>query len=177
MKARLRSFLNGFDFDLFDDDTLIGQMTWPFLAQAKNAKVRFIDNNTEGCIAVTLQGKPFLITFEHMRRGWTNDIRYEIVAKDLPGKPLAQTDVTHPPGWRSRPLVRQNLPFPMLMGSRRTLFQIHHALTLPDGTHVGSLGEPKRLSLLRTLDLTLHPGTDLPLPAQALLLYLAIQNA
>lgn len=177
MQAKQRSILNGFAFDLLEGGQTIGTIDWPNVAQAKNARLRFHSNDTDGAISVTLQGKPLLITFEHLRRGWTNDIRYEIVSKDSPGKPLAQTDVTHPPGWRSRPLVRQNLPFPMLMVSRRTLFQIHHALTLPDGTPVGSLGEPKRLSLVRTLDLTLQPGTDLPLPAQALLLYLAIQNA
>lgn len=177
MQAKQRSIFNGFAFDLVENGETIGAINWPNVAQAKNARLQFHKDFVDGSIAVALEGRDHLITFEHLRRGWTNDIRYEIVAKSHPAHALAQVDVTHPPGWRSRPFVTQNLPHPLHMASKRTLLRIQHTLALPDGTPVGTLKEPSRLSLARHLVVTLKPGYTLPLTAQALLLFLAINNA
>jgi len=79
--VKQRSLLSGSSYDVFDaSGSLVGEVVWPMLAQARNARLKWHGGNSEdGEIQLRYLGERGRVAWECTRRGFTNDIRFLLV--------------------------------------------------------------------------------------------------
>lgn len=76
--VRQRSMLSRFTFDAYDPhDSLVAAVSWPNVAQARNARVQWHDASSRaGEVAIRAGGSTWRIGHEYLSRGFNNDVRY-----------------------------------------------------------------------------------------------------
>ncbi|WP_310566026.1 hypothetical protein [Hydrogenophaga sp.] len=171
--AQQRSALSGFTYDLAAaDGTVIGELCFPDWAQARNARLK---NPAPGLlrssIDLRLSGTAYRIEFEYTRRGWTNDIRFELM---LDGERLASADAVVPKGGFRRATLRITEPFRGELVRRSGFFKTRFELQR-GGQALGLVHEPDAFTTRRRLCAELAP--DIRPELQAFLLFLVINLA
>jgi hypothetical protein len=151
---RQKSMWNGFAWEVMSSTgEVLGHLDFAFFAQAKNARVKlYPDNSRRGDISLTLKQKTYRIRFEHLRRGWTNDVAYTLV--DETEEELARIDVLFTNERRlPRLLIRK--PFEGEIGITKTMLKKRFVIDGDLGMEIGSVFEPRAFALRRQLDVSL----------------------
>jgi hypothetical protein len=157
LHVRQRSASHGFAYDVRDDaGTVVGHLDWPWLAQARNARLKWHgDDARPGEIRVRVDGAEAHVGWTHLRRGTTNDVRFELTGPD---GPRAVLDVLVRPRQRRHALeVRAPFAGAMLrdgrIGRARYLVQ--------DGERtIGVVEEPRLFTWVRELRVELPASLD-----------------
>lgn len=166
--AQQRSALSGFTHDLaVADGTVIGELRFPDWAEARNARLKNpLPGHWRSTIDLTLSGTAYTIEFEYTRRGFVNDVRYELMRA---GRCVATADVTRAPGWPRLPRIRVSGPssgeLVRRFGRLKTRFD-----WVQGGQITGHIEEMDLFAVRRRIGTHLPP--DVPLEVQGLLLFL-----
>ena len=165
--------LTGSSFTVTDEaGRAVGAVIWPMVAQASNARIKFHEpGSTAGQVTIDCFGQRYGVAFEYLRRGFTNDTRFTLSARDDPpsAPPLAIADFLVPPGL-GRGAMQLVVPFTGRL--LRTSRWPRQRLTVErDGRALGTIEEPSWLSLVRSMRIDL-PST-VPAPIQLFLFFLA----
>jgi hypothetical protein len=171
--ALQRSALSGFAYDLAAvDGTVIGELCFPEWAEARNARLK---NPAPGRLSSTinlrLSGAAYTIEFEHTRRSWNNDTRFELIQG---GERLASADVVVPQGFLGRARLLITEPFSGELVRHSSLFKTRFELQL-GGQTLGLIHEPDALTTRRRL--CAEVPVDIPPAVQGFLLFLVIHLA
>lgn len=171
--AHRSSGLTGSSFTVTDEaGGAVGAVIWPKVAQASNARLRLHEpGSTAGQVTIDCFGQRYGVAFEYLRRGFTNDTRFTLSARDGPpsAPPLAIADYLVPPGL-GRGAMHLVVPFTGRL--LRTSRWPRQRLTVErDGRALGTIEEPSWLSLVRSMRIDL-PST-VPAPIQLFLFFLA----
>lgn len=82
MILRQKSAFNGFAYEFLEDETpiVLGEFRYAWFAQAKNARLRVHSpqDASKGDIHLSLNGASWRVRHLHLRRGYTNDVRYTL---------------------------------------------------------------------------------------------------
>jgi|CXWL01.1.fsa_nt_gi hypothetical protein len=79
--ARQISALSGFEYAVNNaTGQRVGEVIWPSMAQAKNARIRWHGSNSSaGTVAIHYGGYRYEVQFEYLDRGWVNNVRFTLV--------------------------------------------------------------------------------------------------
>lgn len=93
---RQRSVWNAFAWDLLDaQDRVRGEITLPWLAQARNARLRWHAPGTDaGDVGLVWDGRRLSIAHEYLNRRRLSDLRYTLCAG---ARTLATVELRYPP--------------------------------------------------------------------------------
>lgn len=168
-----RSALSGFTYDLVAaDGTGIGELCFPDWAEARNARLKNpLPGRWRSVTDLRLAGTAWTIEFEYTRRGFVNDVRYELMRA---GACVAAADVKAGGGLFRPPRILVTGPctgeLVRRFGRLKTRFD-----WVQNGQITGRVGELELFSVRRRLGADLPP--DVPLEVQGLLLFLALVTA
>ncbi|WP_298211894.1 hypothetical protein [Acidovorax sp.] len=150
MILRQKSALDGFTYEFLEDGTsmVIGDFRYPWFSQAKNARLRLYrpEDAIEGDIQLKLNGHAWRIRHLHLRRGYTNDVRYTLEAADETIH--AQMDVLKGESRLSQPLMVMDQPTPAELSTSSGWFRKKY--TLMDRKTRHSLGNIQERSIITT---------------------------
>ncbi|MEP7116501.1 MAG: hypothetical protein ABI880_02895 [Acidobacteriota bacterium] len=168
--ARQTSLWNAFSFDLLGEQRrVVGNLAWPRIAQATNARVRVLpEGSPDGGVTLTCERGRFHIPFTYASRGWTNDVRFELVSAD--GRTLASAESVANRTGRNREF-QISAPFTGVLRHTARLAR-HRFVVERDGTVVGTAAEPRAVSVRREVHLDLT--VDVETPVQGFFLFLAL---
>lgn len=79
---------SAFAFDVIEGEQAVGEFIWPVVARAKNARLALIKDPLKGGLVMTLYGRKYAVPFEYLRRGWTCDVGFDLIALDTPEVPV-----------------------------------------------------------------------------------------
>ena len=171
--ARRSAGFTGSSYAVTDEAGLaVGAVVWPMIAQACNARLKFHEpGSTAGQVTIDCFGRRYGVAFEYLRRGFNNDARFTLSARDgsPSAPPLATADFLVPRGL-GRGAMHLVAPFTgrLLRTSRWPRQRIS---VESDGRALGMIEEPSWLSLVRSMRIDL-PST-VPAPVQLFLFFLA----
>lgn len=79
--CRQATALHGFRYTVRDavTDHDLGEIVWPTIAQAKNARLRLNDDPRKGEVTIWHGKKRFGVSYEFLDRGWVNDVRFTLL--------------------------------------------------------------------------------------------------
>ena len=167
--VRQASMLQGFHYLVEDSAGMpMGDIQWPMLAQARNARLRWHEQAAEGAIRLNCRGEAWRMEFEYLNRAWSNDVRYLLCGPGVPA--VAEWRV--PKGRVVRGEMRLVRPRALQLVRRWSWLRARFVL-LDGATEVGRIHEPHFISRSRTLHAELP--ADLALPVRMLLIYLSLQ--
>ena len=146
--VKQRSALSGFSYEVFDGQgKLVGDVTWPTMAQAKNARLKWHgDDVAKGEIKLQYLGDHARVGFEYTRRGFTNDIRFTLEGTTVQ---VCVADLIFPDGMEAHEIyVRQ--PFEGRLFRANTWSRTRYRL-FDGNVQVGVIEERKILTIKREL--------------------------
>ncbi len=75
--------LSGFHYVVTDHaGHLIGDLQWPNMAQARNARLNWHGDDREaGAVKIKSGGQTYLVEFDYLTRAWANDIRFYLTTQ------------------------------------------------------------------------------------------------
>lgn len=159
--ARQTSALDGFHYLVEDlNGSELGEIQWPMLAQAGNARLKFhADDSEAGAIKLRCGEANYLIQFDYLQRGWQNDTRYTLCDGD---QIRASASIRFEQGHLKRGVMSLESPLQARFVRQGRWFRKCFDLIGPDGqTRLGRIEEPSAFSLRRRLRAEL-PGMSLP---------------
>lgn len=169
LTARQTSMLNGFEFGLFagpkEGEKQVGRYAWPWVSQATNARLRVVKDPALASLSMEVDGRRFLCPFTFTRRGWSNDVSFELLdastreslataEAQVVGRGL-NVDVRWRPESDGSPVFPRSLRFsmpPIWLWPNVPVFSGNDA--------VARLHMPRRVVLRKTLCLSLEPGFE-----------------
>ena len=165
MRLRQASAWNGFVHEFVGPTgSVVGQLRAPMHSQAKNARLALHPaGSSEGDTRLDLQGTPYRIRHEVLRRGFTNDLRYTL--ETPAGEVLCSADVTFESG-RRLPVLRLTAPRVAEVMPSTSFWKKCFPIVDATGARIGEIREP------RALGLRVEYGIDLPDAAPPLLAFL-----
>lgn len=175
MRVRQRDVLSRFNFDAYDaQDRLVGEVSWPNVGQARNARLKWHDPNSRaGEVAVRSGGQTWRIGLEYLSRGFNNDARWILDGPygGRPGVPDDKADGTQQvlamaerhiaPGGPSRQQLVVHQPFAGRFVRASGLPQIRWDV-LQGERRIGGVAERSWLMLRRELIVDLPPTLGVP---------------
>ncbi len=176
--VRQISALDGFSYEAVDAiEQRIGQIHWPWLAQARNARLRWhAEGSAAGDVRIhlssALQGDDFRVRHEYLNRRRHPDLRWTLHTGD---QVLAAADVRVLSGWR-RLGVDIHAPFAgqLIRGGHGWRRAWNVSLQTAQGHQaIGSIEQPSAFMLRQTW--VLHLPADMGLPLQLFFAFLALQ--
>ena len=163
---------SAFAFDVIEDDRVVGEFTWPMVSRAKNARLALIADPLKGGLQMVLYGRKYAVPFEYLRRGWTCDVGFDLVALEHPEAPVCTAKAL---------AVRRGIQItiaspdpvgffipPVSLGLDAEIFQGARA--------IGSITSPRGLKLKKSLGIDCGTALDRDVTAFALLMALNALN-
>lgn len=157
LHVRQRSATNGFAYDVRDDaGTVVGHLDWPWLAQARNARIKWHgDDARPGEIRVRVDGTEAHVGWTYLRRGTTSDLRFQL---DGPDGPRGVVDALARPGRRRLELVVR-APFEGSMVRAGRIGRARYLIQDPERT-LGVVEEPRHFTWVRELRVDLPSSLE-----------------
>lgn len=170
--ARQRSAWSGFDYDVVTaDGTPVGEVTWPFMAQAKNARLKWHrPGSAAGDVSLRYLGEAWRIRFEYLTRGMANDTRFTLERDD---GAHAVVDIVFGPERLSRQQIEVQQPFEGRVVRAGRLWQTCY-LVERQGREIGRIHEPHWFSIRRELRIDLPSDIE---PALQIFLFFIVVNS
>ena len=170
--ARQRSAWSGFEYDVFTaDGSLVGELAWPLLAQAKNARLKWHDPGSKASdISLRYRGAAWRIRFEYLTRGMVNDTRFTL--EDDNGV-TAVVDFVFGPERLSRRKIEVRQPFEGKVVRASRLWQTRYTVER-QGREIGRIHEPRWFSIKRELHIDLPADIE---PALQIFLFFIVANS
>ena len=173
MLARQASALDGYHY-LVEDTARrpVGEVLWPALAQARNARVRWHgqDGQGQGEVRIICGTRDCRVSFEYLDRGWVNDVRYRLLDGTTT---LAVAEMRFTPGKVSRGELRLLEPLRALLRPDGGWLRRRYLLQAEDGRELGRVED--RAWLMRVREMTLSLPNTLEAPVQLFVFFLACQ--
>jgi hypothetical protein len=163
--------LSGYHYVVTDPGgQAIGEVIWPQMAQARNARVRWHGQDGEaGAVKILCGPRTFFVEFEFLDRAWNNDTRFMLTTRGE-DTPRASAELRFPRQGLGPGQVTLHSPFEgRLMRKRR--WWLHRFVVEVDGQAIGCIEERRWISLVRELTIDLPPRVELP--TQLFLLFLS----
>jgi len=166
MFLRQKSAFNGFHFEFLDDHrALLGDFSYAWFAQAKNARLRAYPDKdaAKGDIQMRLLGRSWRIRHFYLNRGYLSDIRYTLETADETIH--AQVDVLAKTAGQRLPRIVMTHPITAELGTSSRWLKKHFTLTDRATDQVlGCIREPSVMATRRELLIDL-PGLEPPVAA------------
>ena len=174
LHLRQKSWWNGFDYDFVQPSgRVVGGLHFPTFSQAKNARLAVHPaGSTAGDVKLRLHGDTLLLKFEHLRRGFINDLRYTLETQA--NEVLCSADVLFEAG-RRLPALRLTAPLVAEVMPSSSLWRKRFAIRAAAGAELGEVHEPRAISLHFEYALRL-PGATPPLQAFVLALAFLVRR-
>ena len=174
LQLRQTAWWNGFDYDFVQrSGRVVGGLHFPTFSQARNARLAVhAPGSTAGDVTLRLHGDTLLLAFEHLRRGYTNDLRYTLRTPD--NEVLCSADVLFEAG-RRRPALRLAAPLSAEVLPSKSLWKKRFPIADAAGAVIGEVYEPRAISLRFEYALRL-PGATPPLQAFVLALTFLVRR-
>ncbi len=155
-----RSALSGFHYQALDDSgTLLADIVWPTVAQAKNARLKWHPPDApDADVQIRMSHALYRIGFEYLSRGFTNESRFTL---HQGGEALAVAEVRSPKEWFKRQTVSLLRPYAVRLVRANRWMQTRYRLER-SGRVIGVVEEPRRFSVKRELAVDLPADWDLP---------------
>ena len=146
LRLRQRSWWNGFDHEFLQPSgQVVGGLHFPTYSQPKNARLALHPpGSSQGDVQVRLHGEALLLKFEHLRRGFTNDLRYTLETSS--GEVLCSADVVYE-AKRRLPALRLTHPVVAEVLPSESLWKKRFAIVDASGRVMGDVREPRALTL------------------------------
>lgn len=162
MILRQKFALSGFAFEFWNDSdgSMLGGFRYAWLAQAKNARLRFHseEDAAKGDIQVHLNGEDWRVRHCYLTRSHPSDIRYTLEKND--GTVHAQLDVLAHTAQQRLPRVLMTKPCCAELGTSaswiKQYFPVTDSLTQQP---IGCIREPSAIAIKRELRIEL-PGME-----------------
>jgi hypothetical protein len=136
---------------------VMGTLRAPTYAQAKNARVAFHPKgSSEGDTRLDLQGVPYRVRHEYLRRGFNNDVRYTL--ETAAGEILCSADVTFESG-RRLPAFRLTSPRAAEVMPSVSFWKKCFPIVDAAGARIGDIREPRALAMRLQYDIQLPDAT------------------
>ena len=173
MLARQASALDGYH-DRVEDTAgrPVGEVLWPMLAQARNARVRWHgqDGRGQGEVRIICGTRDCRVSFEYLDRGWVNDVRYRLLDGAIT---LAVAELRFTPGKISRGELRLLEPLTARLRPDGGWLRRRYLLQAEDGRELGRVED--RAWLMSVREMTLSLPATLEAPVQLFVFFLACQ--
>ena len=166
MLLRQKSAFNGFSFEFLDDHrVLLGDFSYAWFSQAKNARLRTYSDKdaAKGDIQMRLLGQLWRVRHFYLNRGYLSDIRYTLETADETIH--AQVDVLAKTAGQRLPRIVMTHPIPAELGISSRWFKKSFLLTdSATGQPIGCIREPSAIATRRELLIEM-PGLEPPVAA------------
>ena len=158
--ARQASALSGFYYRISDaTGKLVGEVIWPTLAQAKNARIRWHgSDSSQGNVVITCDGHRYDVQFEYLNRGWVNDVRFTLVDGE---QTLAVADMRFPRRIFARGRVRFLQPFEGMLLRQKGWFCRSYSVENDSGV-IGAVQDRAAIMAVREMLIDLPDTMDIP---------------
>jgi len=158
--ARQASALSGFDYTVSDaTGRLVGEVIWPNMAQAKNARIRWHgSDSSQGTVAIVCGDHRYEVQFEYLDRGWVNDVRFTLVEGE---QILAVADLRFPRRIFARGRVRILKPFDGMLMRKKGWFRRRYSIENGSGV-IGLVEERAAIMAVREILIDLPDTVDIP---------------
>ncbi len=169
LRIRQARWMDGYRFEVRDQaGQSVGEIIWPMLAQARNARLRPLGaDDRAGRPVIRIGSADWTVAFDYLDRGWANDTRYQLMA---PGERCAaEAEMRFARGRIKAGVLSLTTPVAarfVRTGWLKSSFELQ-----TEAGCIGRIGEPRLFSLTRALVAEL-PST-LPTPAQLFVIFLA----
>lgn len=154
------SAMSGFQYTIRDaTGQLVGEVTWPTMAQAKNARMRWHSlDSSEGHVAITCAGHRYDVQFEYLDRGWVNDVRFALMDGTTT---LAVAELRFPRRIFARGRVRFLEPFEGMLLRRTGWFRRRYSIESSSGV-LGTIEDRAVIMAVREMRIDLPDSLNLP---------------
>ena len=127
--------------------TLLGHIQAPTWAQATNSRLGVVARKDAVAARMTLSNGNFVIRFEHLRRGWTNDVAWWLESAE--GEVLSRIEKVFPQDATGLPnhFLRTPAAGQLKVINARKLLPFEVGLDLSDGRQVLRITTPQWLRL------------------------------
>ena len=176
--VRQHSAFSKFQFQIFStDDRPIAELEWPWYAQAKKERLKAPSEGSEvGDVFVRLASAraastEYRIGLEFLNTSKRQDVRFSL---HQGGEPLALAEALFPKERLKRSRVEILSPLNATMVRHGSVGKLHYCWER-DGRTLGTIEEPSRFALKRSLTVNL-PST-ISLPVQIFMSFLVINDA
>ncbi|SPP64136.1 hypothetical protein [Nitrospira lenta] len=154
------SAFSGFHYTIRDPaGQLLGEVTWPMMAQATNARIRWNgSDSSNGTIVITCASHRYDIQFEYLDRGWINDIRFTLTDGTTS---LAVAELRFPPRIFARGRVRFLEPFEGTLLRKNGWFRRRYSIDSDAGV-IGTIEERAAIMAVREMRINLPDTMGIP---------------
>lgn len=169
--SRQVTALNGFRYSVRDavTDHEVGEIIWPAIAQAKNARLRLNRDPVDGEVSILHRGKRYGISHEFLDRGWVNDVRYTLLDGQTQ---LAVAEMCTERRIFARAKMRLLEPVQATFERRSRFPKMTFDLRRDDGTSMGTIGD--RAAFMTVREMVLDLPDSFPVPTKMFALFLAL---
>lgn len=158
--ASQASALSGFHYRVSDAaGRLVGEVIWPNMAQAKNARIRWHgSDSSQGTATITCDDHRYDAQFEYLDRGWVNDVRFTLVDGE---QPIAVADLRFPRRIFARGRVRILKPFDGMLLRKKGWFRRRYSVENDSGV-IGMVEDRAAFMAVREMSIDLPDTVDIP---------------
>lgn len=158
--ARQISALSGFEYAVSDaTGQLIGEVIWPNMAQAKNARIRWHESHSsQGTVAIHCSGHRYDVQFEYLDRGWVNNVRFTLVNGQ---KTMAVADILFARRIFARGRVHLVEPFEGTLLRQKSWFRRCYSLE-SEAAVIGVIEDRAAIMVVREMLIDLPDTLDIP---------------
>ncbi len=158
--ARQISALSGFEYAVSDaTGQRVGEVIWPMMAQAKNARIRWNGSNfSQGSVAIHYSGHRYEVQFEYLDRGWVNNVRFTLVNGQ---KTIAVADILFARRIFARGRVHFVEPFEGTLLRQKSWFRRRYSLE-SESAVIGVIEDRATIMAVREMLIDLPDTLDIP---------------
>lgn len=138
-----------------EDGSQIGEIVWPWMAQPKNARVKWhADGSDAGDVKIKLGGRVHRVRFELEGAGYFRDVRFTLERDE---RVLAVVEAGPSFGGWSKRRMRVSLPFEGWIERRGSFLKVRYVVK-EGGEEIGLIEERRWLAVTRELHVEVKPG-------------------
>ncbi|MBH0203329.1 MAG: hypothetical protein HP496_13775 [Nitrospira sp.] len=158
--ARQASAFSGFHYTICNaTGEILGEVIWPSMAQAKNARIRWHgSHSSKGAVEIHWGAQRYDVQFEYLDRGWVNDVRFTL---EHGRKTIAVADMRFARRLFARGRVSFVEPFTGTLLRDKGWFRRRYSVENDSGV-IGFLEDRAAIMAVREMTIDLPDTLDIP---------------